>query len=102
MLLMPDIDTHTHTSLFSKINGLKQEFLVDENVLQLPHKIKQKISHEILATLKRVNARDNATLQRGHYALHFSFFIVYFSTSYHNNSEQLGHMHETAVLFFFH
>ncbi|XP_015080682.1 uncharacterized protein LOC107024258 [Solanum pennellii] len=50
--------------LIQLINGLKQEFLVDENVLQLPHKIKQKISHEILATLKRVNARDNATLQR--------------------------------------
>ncbi|XP_055822350.1 uncharacterized protein LOC129891116 isoform X2 [Solanum dulcamara] len=44
--------------------GLKEEFLVDENVVQVPHQIKQKIADEILATLKGVNARYNATIQR--------------------------------------
>ncbi|KAJ8526490.1 hypothetical protein K7X08_028967 [Anisodus acutangulus] len=50
--------------LIEVLNGLKEEFFVDEKVVQVPHQIKQKIADEILATLKGVNARDNATVQR--------------------------------------
>ncbi|KAK4337885.1 hypothetical protein RND71_042372 [Anisodus tanguticus] len=50
--------------LIEVLNGLKDEFFVDEKVVQVPHQIKQKIADEILATLKGVNARDNATVQR--------------------------------------
>ncbi|MCD9643060.1 hypothetical protein HAX54_030167 [Datura stramonium] len=54
--------------LIEVIKGLKEEFYLDEKVLQVPQHIKQNIADEILATLKGVNAGDNATAQRGDYA----------------------------------
>ncbi|XP_059284556.1 uncharacterized protein LOC132037921 isoform X2 [Lycium ferocissimum] len=51
--------------LIELLKGLKEEFFVDEKVVQVPQQIKQKIADEILTTLKGVNARDNATVQRG-------------------------------------
>ncbi|XP_059284555.1 uncharacterized protein LOC132037921 isoform X1 [Lycium ferocissimum] len=50
--------------LIELLKGLKEEFFVDEKVVQVPQQIKQKIADEILTTLKGVNARDNATVQR--------------------------------------
>ncbi|KAK4342510.1 hypothetical protein RND71_038326 [Anisodus tanguticus] len=50
--------------LIELLKGLKEEFLVDEKVVQVPRQIKQKIADEILAALKGVNA----TVQRGDYA----------------------------------
>ncbi|KAJ8531947.1 hypothetical protein K7X08_011870 [Anisodus acutangulus] len=46
--------------LIELLKGLKEEFLVDEKVVQVPRQIKQKIADEILAALKGVNA----TVQR--------------------------------------
>ncbi|CAN4084767.1 unnamed protein product [Withania somnifera] len=51
--------------LIEVLKGLKEEFLVDEKVVQVPQHIKQKIADEILAILKGVNTGDNATGQRG-------------------------------------
>lgn len=50
-----------------KIKGLKEDFFIDEKVVHVPHQIKQMIADEILATLKGVNARDNAPVQQGDY-----------------------------------
>ncbi|OIT37709.1 hypothetical protein A4A49_09848 [Nicotiana attenuata] len=57
--------------LIKLIKGLKEEFFIDEKVVQVPQQIKQKIADEILATLRGVNAGDNATAQRGDYAFSF-------------------------------
>ncbi|XP_075077803.1 uncharacterized protein LOC107822425 [Nicotiana tabacum] len=50
--------------LIKLIKGLKEEFFIDEKVVQVPQQIKQKIADEILATLRGVNAGDHATAQR--------------------------------------
>ena len=57
--------------LIKLIKGLKEEFFIDEKVVQVPQQIKQKIADEILATLRGVNAGDHATAQRGDYAFSF-------------------------------
>ncbi|PHT76236.1 hypothetical protein T459_19758 [Capsicum annuum] len=50
--------------LIEVIKGLKEDFFIDEKVVHVPHQIKQMIADEILATLKGVNARDNAPVQQ--------------------------------------
>uniref|UniRef100_M1ADT3 Uncharacterized protein n=1 Tax=Solanum tuberosum TaxID=4113 RepID=M1ADT3_SOLTU len=48
--------------LINVVNGLKNELLMDEKVQQIPEHIKQKITDEILVTLKGVNANEDATV----------------------------------------
>lgn len=48
--------------LINVVNGLKNELSMDEKVQQIPEHIKQKITDEILVTLKGVNANEDATV----------------------------------------
>lgn len=48
--------------LIKVVNGLKNQLLMDEKVLQIPEHIKQKITDEILVTLKGMNANADVTM----------------------------------------
>lgn len=48
--------------LINVVNGLRNKLLMDEKVQQIPEHIKEKITDEILQTLKRMNANANTTV----------------------------------------
>lgn len=58
----------------AKVNGLKNQLLMDEKVLQIPEHIKQKITDEILVTLKGMNASADVTMLQGDCA--FNIFKI--------------------------
>lgn len=48
-----------------KVSQLKKEFLVEEKVVEIPQHLKQKITDEIIATLRGLDDNSNAAMQRG-------------------------------------